>query len=195
MKKLVLVLALAPFISIAASVDREDSWVIPDLLFLDTDGDGVADQNDACAGTTVGKIVGGDGCQLPVERVGDNQLNINFDFNKAVVKSRYMNQLADFAQVLKENDDVSVELSGHTDLVGGDDYNQKLSERRAQAVAQILINEFEVPSKQLEIVGYAKAQPLVAGDTEAQRALNRRVQAQLINYNNAAQFQKTSGSE
>lgn len=192
-------LALVPAMAIssvsAGMVERENSWVIPDLLFLDRDGDGIADQNDACAGTATGKIVGADGCELPVARMGDNQLNINFDFNQAVVKPQYMDQLQEFADILKANEGVRVELSGHADLIGSDSYNQALSERRAQAVAAVLINKFEVPSIQLDIVGYSEDQPLVAGDSEEQRALNRRVQAELVNFNQNEQFLKTSGSE
>ena len=195
MKTMFAVLAMVPMMAMAATVDRENSWVIPDLMFMDKDGDGIADQNDQCASTAVGKIVGADGCQLPVERVGDNQLQIRFDFNKSVVKSEYRADLENFAQILKDNPEVSIELSGHADFIGSDAYNQMLSERRAQAVAQILINEFEVPSKQLDIVGYSEAQPLVVGETADIRAQNRRVQAQLIDFNQADQFLKTQASE
>lgn len=195
MKKWVWALAFAPMVAVSATIDREDSWVIPDLLFLDQDGDGIADQNDACAGTAVGKIVGSDGCQLPVERVGDNQLNIAFDFDQAVVKSQYLPDLQAFADILKQNPDISVELSGHTDYLGDDDYNQRLSERRADSVAQILVGQFGVSEEQLMRVGYSESKPLVAGDTDEQRALNRRVQAQLVDYNQGTQFIKTSGSE
>ena len=195
MKKMLAILSLIPMAAMAATIERENSWVIPDLMFMDQDGDGIADQNDQCASTAVGKIVGADGCQLPVERVGDNQLQIKFDFNQSVVNTRYIPDLQGFAQILKANPEVSIELSGHTDMIGTDEYNQALSERRAQAVAQILINQFEVPSRQLDIVGYSEARPLIVGDAEDARAQNRRVQAQLIDYNQGEQFLKTQASD
>lgn len=195
MKKLVLALALAPFLAVSAASDRESSWVIPDLMFLDQDGDGIADQNDACAETTVGKIVASDGCELPVQRVGQSQLNIKFEFNQYRLNESEKSQLAEFADALKRNPDLSIELAGHADFIGSDEYNQKLSERRAQSVAAILINEFEVPSRQLIIVGYSESEPLVVGQSAEARAENRRVQAQLVDPRLSEQFIKTSGSE
>jgi len=71
-----------------------------------------------------------------------------------------------------------IRISGHTDDVGDDTYNQKLSERRAASVAQYLISR-GVPAARLEAVGYGESRPIVPNDSEAHRARNRRVEFEM----------------
>ncbi|MFJ4134694.1 OmpA family protein, partial [Pseudomonas cyclaminis] len=70
----------------------------------------------------------------------------------------------------------NVEVAGHTDSVGPDAYNQKLSQRRADAVKQVLVKDGVAPSR-VTAVGYGESRPVADNATEAGRAVNRRVEA------------------
>ena len=185
------IVAMAP----AVAVDREDMWVVPDMLLMDHDGDGIADQNDNCVDTATGKIVDFMGCELPVDRFGQNPINIRFDYDQSVVKPEYFSQLQGFADMLSQQPELAIELSGHTDARGSDEYNQALSERRSNAVAQVLIERFGVNPAQLFMVGYSEGVPLAIGETELEWSQNRRVQAQLTRQSSGVQFVKNRGSE
>lgn len=67
------------------------------------------------------------------------------------------------------------EIAGHTDSVGSEAYNRDLSQRRAQALKQYLMDQYNVAENRLEIIGYGESQPVADNDTEQGRAMNRRV--------------------
>ncbi|HLS83036.1 MAG TPA: OmpA family protein, partial [Arenimonas sp.] len=83
------------------------------------------------------------------------------------------------AQTLKEYDQTLIEVAGHTDSVGSDAYNQKLSERRAQAVADYLISR-GVSGTRLMVIGAGESHPVASNETEAGRAENRRVELTIV---------------
>jgi OOP family OmpA-OmpF porin len=99
---------------------------------------------------------------------------INFDFNKANIKPEAQGVLDAAAEVLKENPDVKVRVSGYTDGIGPEAYNQKLSERRANAVRDYLASH-GVDGSRLTAVGYGKSNPVADNATADGRAQNRRV--------------------
>jgi len=106
---------------------------------------------------------------------------VNFAFNSAELtpeSKKILDQDRDVAR-LKGEPDIRVEVAGHTDSVGSDAYNQKLSERRAQSVVDYLVS-IGVDPKRLKAVGYGKKQPVASNDTEAGRAQNRRVELQVF---------------
>jgi len=107
-------------------------------------------------------------------------LKVLFDFNKATIKPESYRVLDEAAQILKDNPKISVEIQGHTDNIGSDAYNQKLSERRAQAVANYFIAQHGIDPKRLKAVGYGESRPIASNDTEEGRALNRRVEFVII---------------
>jgi OOP family OmpA-OmpF porin len=72
-----------------------------------------------------------------------------------------------------------VEVAGHTDSVGSDAYNQKLSEGRAKAVVDYFVSQ-GVPADRLKAVGYGKTKPVASNKTEEGRAQNRRVELQIF---------------
>ena len=100
-----------------------------------------------------------------------------FDFNKAVVKSEFRPKLVEAARIIQENVDPQerVVIAGFTDNVGTAEYNLGLGQRRAQAVADILISE-GVSAGRLEVVSYGKERPIADNSTEEGRARNRRVE-------------------
>lgn len=99
----------------------------------------------------------------------------NFDFNKATLTSAGKAKVADAAQVLKNNPTIHVEVGGHTDSIGSDAYNQKLSERRAQTVATELEHD-GISASRLTVRGYGERKPVADNKTEEGRARNRRVE-------------------
>ncbi len=74
------------------------------------------------------------------------------------------------------NPTVNIELSGHTDSDGDKTYNQSLSEKRADAISGILISKYNVPSSQLETIGYGETKPLGDNSSAQGKAKNRRVE-------------------
>jgi outer membrane protein OmpA-like peptidoglycan-associated protein len=103
-------------------------------------------------------------------------LEINFDYNSAVLSSRAEPQLKSLGDALTSADlkDAIVMLAGHTDAKGGDDYNQGLSERRAEAVKRYLIERYRIQPDHLVAVGYGEKQLKAPADPFG--AENRRVQ-------------------
>jgi outer membrane protein OmpA-like peptidoglycan-associated protein len=103
-----------------------------------------------------------------------------FDFNKSNLKKEESAKIARFISQVKQNPYVRIEVNGHTDDVGSDEYNEKLSERRAATVEDFLLSQ-GVPRNQLAIVkGFGKAAPLVEGTSDEARAKNRRVEVRIV---------------
>lgn len=146
---------------------------------MDSDGDGVTDSRDRCPNTPAGTRVDADGCELPVVQVASIKLMVNFGFDSTVVQERYFNDLNELAQFLNRFQDLDVDIEGHTDSTGPDDYNQGLSQRRAQAVVDLLVNEYGIARSRLQAKGYGESQPVASNDTAEGRAQNRRVMATL----------------
>jgi OOP family OmpA-OmpF porin len=146
---------------------------------LDSDGDGVPDDRDLCPDTPPGTRVDADGCPLPVAQVASIKLLVNFDFDSDVVQEKSFSDLGELADFLKRFEELQVDVEGHTDSVGPEDYNQQLSQRRAQAVVDVLVNQHGIAASRLQPVGYGESQPVASNDTAEGRAENRRVMATL----------------
>jgi OOP family OmpA-OmpF porin len=98
----------------------------------------------------------------------------NFEFDKARLTRAGEAKVDEAVTILKDNPSVHVAVEGHTDSVGSDAYNQKLSERRARTVADYLIDHGVDPSR-LTVRGYGESRPVADNATAAGRAENRRV--------------------
>jgi len=105
------------------------------------------------------------------------ELDVKFDFDKAAVKSESMGDIQNLADFMKQYPQTTTVVEGHTDSVGTDAYNQKLSERRAGAVRDVLVNKLGVSGARVESVGYGESRPVADNATDAGRAINRRVEA------------------
>ncbi len=99
----------------------------------------------------------------------------HFDFDKANVKPAGAEILNGVVKTLKDHPSVKVDVEGHTDSVGSDAYNLKLSEQRAQAVTNYLVRQ-GIDSSRLMTKGYGKAKPVADNATAAGRAKNRRAE-------------------
>ena len=106
---------------------------------------------------------------------------INFDFDKSNIKSEFRPVLDEAAQILADNPSVRVTIEGHTDSKGSDAYNQRLSERRANAVKRYLVSK-GIASDRLETVGKGEKEPIAPNtqpngkDNPEGRAMNRRAE-------------------
>ncbi|MSQ99266.1 MAG: TonB-dependent receptor [Xanthomonadales bacterium] len=138
----------------------------------DLDGDGVLNEKDKCPNTRPGAVVDLDGCE--VEAVISLE-GVHFEFDQATLTPEAMAILDKAAGLLQSQEKVVVEVAGHTDSVGSEEYNQKLSERRAIAVKDYLESK-GITANRLTAMGYGEAQPVASNDTDAGRALNRRVE-------------------
>ncbi|MFZ6014462.1 MAG: OmpA family protein [Bacteroidota bacterium] len=101
--------------------------------------------------------------------------NIYFDFDKTTLKKESFVELNKVVDFLKENSSVEIEISGHTDNKGSDDYNINLSQGRSQAVVDYLISQ-GIESFRLTAHGYGETKPIDTNDSDAGRANNRRVE-------------------
>lgn len=117
--------------------------------------------------------------EAPVAEVVRVELDVKFDFNKSVVKPNSYADIKNLADFMKQYPSTTTTVEGHTDSVGPDAYNQKLSERRASAVKQVLTNQYGVSPSRVQSVGYGKSRPVADNSTEAGRAVNRRVEAKV----------------
>jgi len=146
----------------------------------DRDGDGIPDKDDQCPDKK--GTVANNGCPEVTEAVG-KALNsyaktILFDTGKATIKEQSSKVLGDIIGILNEYSNAKFYIEGHTDSVGSEASNQKLSEERASSVMNYLI-EHGIASNRLSARGYGESRPLDTNDTKAGRANNRRVEINL----------------
>lgn len=106
-------------------------------------------------------------------------IGINFDFNKSTIKPESIPILYNAAEILLRNPDIKIEIQGHTDNIGSENYNQKLSLRRAESVRNFLIAK-GIADNRLTTVGYGKSKPIMDNKTEQGRGLNRRIEFKVI---------------
>jgi outer membrane protein OmpA-like peptidoglycan-associated protein len=118
------------------------------------------------------------GCPVTKEITAKNPLilkGVNFEINKAVLRSESYTALDMVVQSLYEWPEVKVEIQGHTDAIGDPAYNQDLSQRRAEAVRDYLVGK-GVAADRMTAVGYGLTKPIASNKTAAGRAQNRRVE-------------------
>ncbi len=139
----------------------------------DSDGDGVADAADKCPGTPAGTPVGPDGCE---QAVVIDLRGVNFAFDKSELTAESTAILDQAVEVLTRYPNLKVEVAGHTDSVGTDQYNQGLSERRAKVVHAYLTGKGIDAARLAGPNGYGEAKPIDTNDTSEGRARNRRTE-------------------
>ena len=106
--------------------------------------------------------------------------NIQFEYNSSTLTEDSQAGIQMLAEFLQRNVDLKVELAGHTDNVGSESYNLKLSAERAESVRNALIDK-GIDANRLTAKGYGASQPMAPNDTEEHRALNRRTEMIIIN--------------
>jgi OOP family OmpA-OmpF porin len=143
---------------------------VADCSTMDDDHDGVNNCDDWCPNTPPAVDVSIKGCWI---------VDVKFANDSAVIPPEYFANLDSAAEALKKPEmrDMAIEIQGHTSKTGGFKHNMELSERRALAVKEYLINGYDFPN--ITTRGYGWTQPIDTNDTEAGRANNRRVQIQV----------------
>ena len=137
----------------------------------DTDGDGVLDYKDECPDTPKGAPVNAVGCWFIK--------GINFDYDKWDIKPRYHDLLDENVAVLKRNPTIKVEVQGHTDSAGSEQYNQVLSEKRAESVKAYFVSS-GIDTRRVSMRGFGELKPIASNDTAEGRARNRRIDLKII---------------
>jgi len=136
---------------------------------LDDDGDGVPNYLDKCPNTKQNVKVNNQGCEIIVTYI------FNFKFDSYKIEKKYYPEIKKLADTLKENPNIKIEIDGHTDNIGSKEYNYQLSLKRANALKNILINEYKIAPKRIKIKGFGATKPIASNKTPEGRAKNRRV--------------------
>lgn len=144
---------------------------------LDSDGDGVPDYLDKCPGTPPGAPVDEHGCQVD-ETIIISSDAVLFAFDSDAISDSFKARLDEEIPHLLSPKVVSIVIEGHTDSTGPAAYNQGLSERRANAVRNYLVEQ-GVDADKITAVGKGEEEPVADNSTKEGRALNRRVEAEV----------------
>lgn len=142
----------------------------------DQDGDGIVDAFDRCPDTIKGAQVDGYGCVVKAQTI--ELQNVTFQFNSSELTENGKSVLEPAVRFLVSQPTVRADVAGHTDSVGSDAYNKKLSLRRADSVRAFLISRGVAPG-QLTSVGFGESRPIDSNATDAGRTRNRRVELQI----------------
>jgi len=151
---------------------------------LDDDGDGVNNCNDKCPGSEAGQAIGADGCPVPLTI---DLKGVNFDFDKDTLRPDAVAILDEAIAILGKYPQLRVEVAGHTDSVGTEQYNQGLSDRRARAVYDYLTGHGIDAGRLSGPTGYGESRPIApntnedGSDNPEGRARNRRTELNVQN--------------
>ena len=181
--------------AIGAVAGAVGGYLIGDLV------GGRSDRTERIVGAGIGAIAGGAvgaymdrqeaelrrrtaGTGVDVIRQGDDLIlrmpsGITFPVDSATIQPQFQSTLDQVAQTLASYNQTFIDVLGHTDSTGSDAYNQALSERRAQSVADYLSMR-GVARARMGIRGYGETMPIASNDTEAGRAQNRRVEIKVV---------------
>ncbi|BDX03039.1 hypothetical protein MACH16_17870 [Marinomonas pontica] len=146
----------------------------------DSDKDGVIDARDLCPDTTEGSAVDNYGCPNESTKLLSIELNVLFDSGKSDIKPRFYTELKQLAKFLQDHPTSNVVIEGHTDSKGSAELNRELSQRRATAIADVLVDSFRIKADRVKGIGYGETRPIADNDTETGRKLNRRVVAEVF---------------
>ena len=170
---------------------------VPEVTVRDSDKDGVPDDRDKCPDTPPGTMVDEDGCPIIFEPKTSQEMahilntvdettrtskeiymKVEFDFDSAVIKSVSYGILNELGEALLSfnSSKNTLLVHGHADSDGPRDYNQRLSERRAESVKLYLLDHFNLQSLNVESRGFGEDRPLLPNTSEYNKERNRRVE-------------------
>ncbi len=150
---------------------------------MDSDADGVLNDYDLCPQTPTGVRVTERGCE--VDKIQNVDLgNLNFITGTAKLtpnsRKRFRKKIGYLTKIRNKLNKIVIE--GHTDSVGGRQYNQNLSQRRAETIKLILVNELKLPGRKIQARGYGESRPIASNKTKLGRLKNRRVEMNVITH-------------
>lgn len=153
-------------------VERVVVQEVAPAVVLDSDGDGVPDDRDLCPNTPAGARVDANGCVIEQTLV---MRDITFEFNSARLTTNAQRLMENVVSFLRSDPQARITISGHTDSIGSEAYNLKLSRDRANEVRDYLVG-YGIDANRLTALGFGKARPIASNDTEIGRETNRRVE-------------------
>ena len=145
---------------------------------LDDDKDGVINELDKCPNTPAGYTVDENGCTNKIN------LEVLFENNSALIKEDTKEKVLAFSKYLKDNKAFNSVITGHSSKENKSSaaYNQKLSEKRANAIKDLIVAN-GVEASRIQAIGKGFEQPIATNDTAEGQALNRRIEAELVRVN------------
>ncbi|MFD2229391.1 OmpA family protein [Alkalimarinus sediminis] len=144
---------------------------------LDADGDSVVDGADKCPETPEGAKVDETGCSLAIAETITQTLHVKFPNNSSIVPSSAKPEIKELSVFMTSYPATKVTIEGHTDSSGEAKYNQYLSEKRAKAIAKILVEDYGIESSRVDAIGYGEEKPIADNTSAEGRKQNRRVEA------------------
>lgn len=149
------------------------------VTIVDTDNDGISDENDHCNNTPANVKVDSKGCTLFSEETVEIELNVPFENNSSQLETAAMNDIQRLADFMNEYKSTNVVIEGHSSAVGSSKYNLTLSQKRADAVKSVLVNKFNIEESRLASKGLGETQLISNGNSKADHEINRRVVAKI----------------
>jgi OOP family OmpA-OmpF porin len=144
---------------------------------LDSDKDGVIDSLDQCPNTRAGLSVDSKGCPPPIEENVKIAIGALFASGKADIREDSAEDIKKLGVFMQTYPTTTTIIEGHTDSVGSAALNKDLSQRRAEAVRQYLIKNYNIDANRIKAVGYGPDRPVADNATAAGRQKNRRIEA------------------
>ncbi|PKH05612.1 OmpA family protein [Moritella sp. Urea-trap-13] len=149
----------------------------------DDDADGVITYREQCLNSVLGSQVNNSGCGGDTVNTVRQELNVNFGNNSAVISARYFADIKGLADFMTRYPDLDVIIEGHSSKQGSAALNMDLSQRRAQAVMDLLINKFGITTSRVSAIGYGFERLLDEGNSKSAHKRNRRIVAELSGEN------------
>ncbi|MBU4487223.1 MAG: OmpA family protein [Candidatus Delongbacteria bacterium] len=163
-----------------------DGWMDTDgCPDYDNDGDGISDEIDKCPSEaeTINGFQDEDGCPDAVILKKDERIvldNIYFKLGSAELETESFASLNSLKKVFLDNRGIVIQIEGHTDSQGSEEYNLNLSNQRANTVAEYIVNVLRISASQISSIGYGESKPIASNKTSKGRAQNRRIEFRVI---------------
>ena len=141
----------------------------------DSDNDGVVDSKDMCPDTPMNDKVDADGCTVFDEKEVTHNLRVLFANESAEVTEPHSADIEDFVAFFKRYGKTEAVIEGHASAPGTEEYNMELSERRAQAFKDVLVNEYDIDPARLSTEGFGESELLMEGTSPEANRVNRRI--------------------
>ncbi|ABM01465.1 OmpA family protein [Shewanella amazonensis] len=146
----------------------------------DPDRDGVIEARERCAGTVKGAAIDNYGCG-DIKTINERrELKVLFPNDSSYLAPQYFGQIEELASFMRQFPNTKVTIEGHCSRTGGYDYNMELSQRRANAVTEVLTQQYGIESSRLKAVGFGYNSPVDPSDTPEAHDKNRRVIAEIV---------------
>lgn len=146
---------------------------------LDMDNDGVLDSRDKCVNTPMSDKVDKDGCSVMVQKEVSIAIDLLFANNSSIIENPDSAEIIKFVEFMQRYGNTDAVIEGHTSAVGSAEYNQFLSNKRAQSFKTLLVDRYDIDASRLKAVGYGETQLRDSSGTAAAHKVNRRIEVKV----------------